>query len=771
MRGWHSSGFAALAGSCASHWLAIRPLWALLLAAVALAAMGALLVAKQRRWRKSFAGLIAGLVAGLLWSSLVADRHAELRWTEARNGERILAQVEVASIPVWSQGGVQFDGLLQLESRPARVRVRWPDLPAAASDWPRAGESWQLVLRLSAPTAARNPGWLDVDKALFRERTAAFAGVVPSRLNRRDTAAPLSLNRVRAAIVERMGSHVIDRDAAALAAALAVGFTGNLSTEQWRVFSATGTTHLIAISGMHVTLFAWLAAGLTRRLWTVLPGAVWVEREHAAAAVSLAAAFAYALLAGFEIPAQRTCLMLAVWWAARLSERSASGVSVISLALLGVLLLDPFAPLDPGFWLSFIAIAVLIGADGLRAASTADAPAASWWDRVRSLWSQQWVVGIALAPVTFALFGNASVIGLIANLLAIPLFSLLLVPIVLFATAALAVWPLAAAICLRAVEWIYFAVWPWLEAAANLPLAIWSAQPGVLWLVCAAILLPAIVLPLPRWIRAAPVLLLVPLWWGGSTAPPEGSWQAVVFAAGDATALVVRTRRHVIVYDTGDSYGSNGRFAQATLGTWLAREFRGQVDLLVISRANMFRVTGAAQLSQRVRVARLRFGGDWSGRPRAALPCPRTANWRWDGVEFALLSAGPGRSCVLRVQSPGGSLLVGAQLDRAEAEALSLQPMLRPVNVLIAPRSGAPELIPAAFIAATRPSKLIVSARTVSSRRDAQLRALWGLEASALHTTGNGALQITARAPDGVRIASQADGERPPIWRAAVRGP
>ena len=220
--------------------------------------------------------------------------------------------------------------------------------------------------------------------------------MLPSALGRREAAAGPGWAGWRESIAERIRASVVDRDAAALIAGLAVGATADMTREQWRVFGATGTVHLVAISGLHVTMFAWLATVATRRAWRLARLGRWCDREPLAAAVGLAAASGYALLAGFTVPTQRTLLMLAIWWGARLAGRPQGGLEVIGLALLGVLLFDPLAPLAAGFWLSFAAIGVLIATDGLAERATpGDATAA------------ERAGGVAPAPDPRGVFGPA----------------------------------------------------------------------------------------------------------------------------------------------------------------------------------------------------------------------------------------------------------------------------------------------------------------------------------------------------------------------------
>ncbi|MFM7706986.1 MAG: ComEC/Rec2 family competence protein, partial [Gammaproteobacteria bacterium] len=429
-----TAGYAALAGVCA---VLAGPAAAVgqaaaqaagiigitcLAAALLWLAAGLVLPALRRRavWGPLLGVLLgAGAAAAHLW-----DQHAR-RWPAHLDGERVIAVLRIDSLPEVQGGTLEFDALADIEApqalrRSLRLRVVWRGAPRPL---PRVGERWRLLLRIDGLAAARNPGGFDPTPHSLRGRWQGRATVVRAELNARLAPAGPSLDALRGRIADAIRDTVEDRDAAALFAGLAVGATGAMSRKQWRVFSATGTTHLVAISGMHVTLFAWLAAWVARRLWRLLAlrRPLPLAREPFAATVGIVAALGYALLAGFGIPTQRTVVMLAVWWAMRLSGREQSGFDVLGLALLAVLALDPLAPLSSGFWLSFTAMGVLLLGDLERAAPRRSAVRELAWTQAR--------VGIALAPLTLAWFSSVSLAGFVVNFVAIPVISLALVPL------------------------------------------------------------------------------------------------------------------------------------------------------------------------------------------------------------------------------------------------------------------------------------------------------------------------------------------------------
>lgn len=731
--------------------------------------------------------MLACGLAGALLSGAAVQQRLDARWSGALDGERVLVQGRVDSLPLDRGDGLELD-LDGEVTAPAtlRRRLRVRVAGAVPGTMPRAGETWRLVLRLGPPRAALNPGGGDPERLLFRERIDALGRIVPSTLAERVAPAGVGWDPLRAAIATRIREGVADRDAAALIAGLAVGATGEMSREQWRVFNATGTVHLVAISGLHVTLFAWLATRAARRAWRYARLGRLCEREPFAAACGLAAALGYALLAGFSVPTQRTLVMLAVWWWARLAGRRAGALEILGLALLAVLAWDPLAPLAAGFWLSFTAIAVLMAGDaGLAPAGRADAtddpaagsatPRARRWRHVaqatqaaaaslreaaRSTALTQWRITLALAPATLLLFASVPLGGLVANALAIPFFSLLLVPLVLGALAVLPCWPALAIAGWQAAERLVVAAWPVLEAMADWPASVVHAEPGALALLAGVAAVPLLLLPASRALRATALVALLPLLGSGEPAPRDGEFRAWLLDAGDGLALVVMTRAHTIVYDTGDVYGSDGTRATQRLLPALRALGRPRVDLLVQSRANGFRVGGVAALLASTPVARLQSGGRWRDGPRPLEPCARDSGWVWDGVEVRVFPASaPGRgavadeaaSCVLRVAAESGrgrALLVPAQVDRAEALALAADgPATRlRADVVLAPRRGSLAPLAAEWVAAVAPRHVLVASRELPAARRARLATAWGLAPGRLHATASdGALRLEVR--------------------------
>jgi competence protein ComEC len=607
---------------------------------------------------------LAAFTLGALLASVEVARWSALVLAPAATDARVLVEARILEPPARRGADLRFDAEVRIvagssDARLRRARLAWRDAPVS----PRAGERWRLVVRLAPLAETHNFSGPDAARSALRDRVHLAGRVLPGVLDARLELAPASLAATRARIASRIADAVADPDAAALLTALAVGLDAGVSADQWRVFNATGTTHLVAISGLHVTLFALLAFTLARLAWRWLPAARALQRETFASLAGLAAAGGYALLAGSSVPTQRTWLMLAIFAGARLMARAGGAARTWALAMVVVLLVDPLAPLAAGFWLSFVAVGVILFVDGAAIARPARTP----WRRMRQAVSVQVAVMLLLAPFTVVVFGGISLAGLIVNLVAIPVVSFVFVPLVLGGAIAGLVAPTAAALAFRGAALLYEWLWPCLVAAADAPFALWRVAPAAWWFVVAFV---AAVLVLMRWplgLRLSGLVATLPLVFAPLRSPAPGSARVEVLDAGRGSSVLVSTQSRVLSFDTGDSWGSGGMRARQVVLPALER--RG-VDELVLPALDPDRAAGAALLAHERGVGIIRVGGGWSGTTLATRRC---RDWAFtvDGVRFEFLAAGPGaRYCAMRIVTGAHALLVGGDLDAAAERTL-----------------------------------------------------------------------------------------------------
>jgi competence protein ComEC len=670
-----------------------------------LAVSAASLLAAALARRPGLAAFALGF--GLAWLQCGA-RLAD-RLEPALEGQTLQVAGRVASVPQASGAALRFRFAVDAGSGlPGRVELTWyePDFR------PLAAERLELEVRLRRPRGFANPGGGDYEARLLREGIGATGYVrAARRLGRsgEDVARkPVLVARdtIAAAIRDSLG----ERPAAGIVAGLSVGLQDALSPLQWRELARSGTTHLMAISGMHVGVFALVAGWTAGRLqrWRQRRGATRAARDVAVIAGS-AAALGYAALAGWSVPAQRTALMIAIaagalWWRRRVGPADAFAAGAIA-----VLLLQPLAPLAVGFWLSFGAVAAILLATAGESRSAG---------MLRGYAQTQWAVTAGLVPALVGSFGQVSLVSVLVNFVAIPLYTLLVVPAVLVATMLVLLIPAAGAVALGAVAELIEFTWPLISVPASWSWATWGvAAPGV---VAWSLLLTgaaAALAPLPAPGRCAGLLLAVAACLWRPAAPAEGALRFTLLDVGQGLAAVVQTRRHVLVYDAGPAFRSGRDAGAIAVEPYLRARGLRHVDLLVASHDDLDHAGGAASLAGLVPVARLAASGQALDALGAVERCERGRRWQWDGVEFEWLHPGsappPGdndASCVLRVRAGPHVLLLTGDIEASAESELVATGEIGPVALLTVPHHGSRTSSTAAFVAATRPRWALVAA-------------------------------------------------------------
>jgi len=582
----------------------------------------------------------------------------------------------------------------------------------------RPGERWQMTVRLRRPHGMSNPGGFDLEGWLL-QRDLRATGYVRDRpravrVGEAGFELWLQVERLRFAIRERLEAALGEAPYKGVVIGLAIGDQSGIGDAEWRTFAATGTSHLMSISGLHVTMLAGLLGGLAAALWRWVPGlCLRVPARRAGMAVGVLAATAYTLLAGYGIPAQRTLYMLAVGVLALWSGRTVSVRRVLLLALVVVLLADPWAVLAAGFWLSFAAVGVL-----LYAASAAGDATTGWRRRLLEWGHAQWAVTIGSVPLLLWLFQQVSLVSPLANAVAIPLVSAIVGPLSV-AAALLPVEALA-----RLPAWVLGPLMSGLEWMAAQPWSLWQqAQPP--WWAVGLGCLGVVLLLLPRGIpgRLAGAALLLPALWPALPPLSAGEASVDVLDVGHGLSALVRTGEHALLFDTGPRYGPESDAGQRVVVPALRALGVASLDALMLSHEDSDHAGGVAAVLREVPVAwwttsladvhPLRAGGP----PHR--PCVAGMRWDWDGVAFEVLHPPAAAydehrksnhmSCVLRVRARSATFLLTGDIEKQEeAWLLAATPGLLPAEVLQVPHHGSRSSSTPGFIDAVAPQHTII---------------------------------------------------------------
>lgn len=710
-----------------AHWaIAIAP-WLVLLAGALAMAGGTGLRAVAYQAQALPAALegkdlrITGMVA-----AMPQINEAGTRWRMAV--EAATLQGAAVSLPplvdvAWYGGAFGGAGeVLDLQRQPAPVR---------------AGERWQITVRLKAPHGLRNPHGFDYELWMW-EQGVQSTGYVragpkdepPVRVDATWQHPVEQLRqRVRDAIMERL---VFGRDGpegdtadptrartAGVVAALVTGDQRAIDRADWDVFRATGVAHLMSISGLHITLFAWLAALAVRALWRRSPRlSLAVPAQSAALVSGVLLATAYALFSGWGVPAQRTVTMLAIVGLLQWSGRRWPWPQVWLLACGAVVLVDPWALAQAGFWLSFVAVGVLFATNPIAA----EAGGTSATSRFYALVREQWVVTLALTPLGLLLFGQVSLVGFVANLVAIPWVTLVVTPLALAGVLWAPLWS-AAALSLQPftalLQWL--AQWPW--AAVFLPAApLWA---GVAAVAGGALL----AMRLPWRLRLLALPLLLPVFWWQPARPAAGQFELLAADIGQGNAVLVRTATHTLLYDAGPRFSRESDAGHRVLVP-LLRALGEQVDVLMLSHRDADHTGGAAAVLAQQPRAHLTGSIEAEHalqRLRPSRPCLAGQRWEWDGVAFEVLHPLPGDdapvaakaprpnalSCVLRITEAGpegaSALLVG-DIEAPQEQALLARSAPLRADLLLVPHHGSKTSSSVAFLEAVQPRTALVQA-------------------------------------------------------------
>ena len=708
--------------------------WAWLLAPLPLLLWRLSRRAAPGRGAKWAAMLLAGTAcaaAGYFYAAAWAHWRLAERLAPQWEGVDLVATGVVAGLPQPFERGVRFEfDLEQVEpvehgepaaaQLPRRVALSWYSGSTREEfqdiAYIRAGERWRFKVRLKRPHGSANPHGFDYESWLLQRAIGATGTVRPGGAKRLDdlVSRPAYLiQRGREILRERHWDTLGGRPYAGILIALAIGDQNAIDAPQWQLFARTGVSHLMSISGLHVTMVASLLAALVSWLWRRSPALMLaLPARKAAALAGFLAALAYCLIAGFAVPAQRTLYMVGVVALALWANRLSSVSRVLCLALLLVLLLDPWAVLAPGFWLSFGAVAVILYVVSGRLRSDralATGQSLVQWGRV------QWAITLGLAPLLLVWFQQVSLVSPLANAVAIPLVSLVVTPLALVGSLLPFDFVLEFAHAVMAGQmWL-------LEWCDRLPLSVWQQHVPAAWTAVLA-LVGCVWMLLPRGVPARwfGLPLMLPMFALAPPVPAPGAAWVTVLDVGQGLAVFVRTERHALLYDTGPAYSPEADSGTRVILPYLRAAGIARLDAMVLSHDDNDHAGGASSVLSGLPVGMLYSSLSPEHpamvvAPAYRVPCAAGQGWDWDGVRFDMLHpdaasyADPGiksndRSCVLKISSAHGTVLLTGDIEtRSEAALLDRAPQALRADVLVVPHHSSSTSSTDAFIAAVQP--------------------------------------------------------------------
>ena len=705
--------------------------------------------------KRNFLSFIFAILAGFLMTASLVDYQQTNSFDASHEGKDLLVRGQIDSLVKLNDFSRSFlfkvdTASLVDEAKPldwsGLIRLSIYRSPIKVN----AGETWQFQVRLKRSSGFMNPGGFDYEKWLFAQGIEAKGYLRKSEQHKRLESAPwYSINSFRESIHRKIKASLDSESSQALVSALILAEKGDISKEQWRILRATGTSHLMAISGLHIglvasggLLFVWL-------LWWCFPSLnLILPRRVAGSMLGVALAVGYALLAGMTIPTQRALIMVVLGLFSLAGKQHFSGYRILALAMMMVLAFNPLAMMNVGFYLSFSAVLIIM------------------WLLKRviksgkySLLSLQGFLSLLMIPLSLLFFGEGSLISPLANIIAIPWVSFVVVPLSMLSVLLSYLSESLAALLFEFLSWHLHAIFALLEFLSKSPMAtIESLHLSTSLLV--ALLLCAVVILVPiglSW-RYVACLALLPMWFFSNNKPlQEGSFLLTVLDVGQGLAVVVETKNHSLVYDTGNRASDSFDLGEMVVVPYLKRQAIETVDAVVISHDDSDHMGGLGAVLEGRDVIQLYGNRLELTEVRENKLCAGGQQWEWDGVKFEFIhpiidwqGSDNDRSCVMKVSSPEHSVLLTGDIQRKAEKQLLVMHHLRgqsllDADIMLMPHHGSKTSSRKSFIDAVDPKWAIASAGYRSRFKHPASKVVKRYETmgiKVLNTADSGAIQF-----------------------------
>jgi competence protein ComEC len=715
-------------------------------------------------WLWSAAGIIIGcfflrywrllfFLMGFIWAAGFAMERLQDQLPPQLEGIDLRIEGEIIGLPQVDDRRVRFNFLPTSSSHalqlPTTVRLTWyyPEKVL------KAGQYWHFTVRLKRPHGNLNPGGFDYERWLFVRGIGATGYVrkAPAAVLIQESSGWFNISNWRQTIADRISILLPGSAYLGVMKALIVGKKDEINQRQWEVFRQTGTIHLMAISGLHIGLIAGLVFVAVSRLWA-WTGILILAPPRVAAAASVVAAFFYAALAGFSIPTQRALVMLLIVMAGISWQRNLRPFNILAAALIVIIILDPTAMIVPGFWLSFIAVSIIVITMSARLGKP------GYWIGMLKI---NWATAVGLAPLTIWFFQQVSLMAPLANFVAIPIISFWVVPLLLLSVLIMTFSTMLAGWLLLLVEMGLQGLLWFLTRIAAWPFSSYNVAQSPLWTLFLATLGSLLILTpkgIPgRWLGG---VFIIPLLFVEQQRLADKMIQMTLLDVGQGLATVVQTADHVLVFDTGAKYSSRFDMGKSVILPFLQSRGLQQIDTLIISHGDNDHIGGVQSLYQGMEIGQVYSSVPGLLTPYSAKACMAGQEWQWNGVTFTILSPGErlfasenDNSCVLKIQSLYGSILLTGDIEQpAESWLVDTYSDALQSDVLVAAHHGSRSSSSLDFLQKAHPDSILIPSgyrNRFGFPHQSVLQRYQKIDAEWINTADKGAITIQI-AEDGV---------------------